>query len=142
MTTVNLPPPVSDSEIVKTLAFPYQKGPLNFPALAKPENSVYNAITALINTSKGERVMDYDYGTNLYEFVFTNMTPIDKMRLSSAITNAVETYIPNVIVDRVSVGQMEYDDGIGTMIFIGVDYRVAGQQYSQQIEFSPNGQGV
>lgn len=140
MSVTNLPPSVEDVDLVKTIAFPFQKGPFNFPAMAIPENSIFNKIVSLLNTAKGERVMNYDFGIDIHEFVFKEMTPIDRMRLSSGVKNAIETYIQNVVVDRVNLGQLKYESGVGSTIYVDIEYSVLGQPHKDQIEFSPGGQ--
>ena len=142
MTVANLAPPIKDKGQTKTLAFPFQKGPTGFPALAAPGSEVYAQINALLNTAKGERVMNYSYGIDIYRYNFTNMTAIDKMRLASTITRAIETFVSGVKVNRVIPGKLEYVEGVGTHINIDVWYEVAGTQYTQQVITIPTSQGA
>lgn len=142
MTSVNYAPSIKDQDLRKTIAFPFQKGPFNFPALAIPENSIYNKMVSLINTGKGERVMRYDMGVNVHEFVFSSMTPVDKMRLSSAIKTTIETYITEVSVDSVNISNIEKKQGIGTIVYVDVKYKVLGQPEEQQIEYISGGESV
>jgi len=139
---VNTVPPVADKDLIKTLAFPFQKGPSGFPALAIPENYTFVNIVALIMTGVGERVMNAGLGVNVYEYVFDNMTPIQRVRLSNTIANAIETFIPKVRVNSVIPGEKKYQDGRGTSIVFDIAYTVGGQTKQQQVVYPPTAQAA
>lgn len=133
MSFVNQVPSTKDSNLVKGLAFPYQLGQTSFPAMAAAEDSVFDSITSLILTGKNERVMRTQLGVNLSDFVFENLTPISMARIASAVTTAIEEWEPRAEVLSVipTVGQNA--DAHGTTIFVDLVYRIAGQNYRQQI---------
>lgn len=141
MYAVNIVPPVNDRDIVRTFAFPFQKGPSGFPAMASSKNHVFTKIYSLLTTGLGERVMNFDFGVDLYQYVFTTMTPIQKARVSNQVSNAIETFISGVIVNNISVTQEKYQDGVGSMIEFSVEYTVGGQTEQQQVIYSPTAQG-
>lgn len=134
-------PSTNEEKLVKTLAFPYQIGPVGFPALATPENRIYVNILGLLTTGLGERVMNPDMGIDLYEFVFSNMTQIDKVRIANSVANVIEKFIPGTIVNSVTPGQLQYEDGVGSSIVFDVVYTVSGETQQQQVIYSPTGQG-
>jgi len=138
---VNTVPSIDDEKLVKTLAFPFQLGATGFPAMAKYQNSVFAKIYALLTTGLGERVMNYEIGVNLFEFVFSNMTPIQRARVSNLITNAIETFVPGVIVNRVESTQLTYQDGVGSTVTFDITYTVGGETRNQQIAYTPTSKG-
>jgi phage baseplate assembly protein W len=134
-------PSTSDEQLVKTLAFPFQRGPTGFPALAQPQNRIYVNIVALLTTGVGERVMATEMGIDLYKFTFTNMTEIDKARISNAVANVIERFIPGTIVNSVDPSQLKYQDGVGSSIVFDIVYTVGGETNEQKVVYMPTGQG-
>lgn len=138
---VNTVPSTDDQALVKAFAFPYQKGPSGFPAMASPENKTFASIISLMMTGRGERIMHYDLGVNLYEYVFSNMTPIQRARIANQISNAIETFIPGVIVNNVRSTKLEYQEGVGTTVVFDILYTVGGETREQQVVYTPTAQG-
>ena len=134
-------PPVQDDKLVRTLAFPFQRGHSGFPALSRPENKTYVNIVELLTTGTGERVMATELGVDLYEFVFSNMSPIDKARVANAVANAIERFISGTIVNSVIPSQLQYEDGVGSSIVFDIVYTVGGETQEQQVIYHPTGQG-
>jgi len=141
MGIVNLVPPTEDRKIVKTLAFPYQRGPSGFPAMAQADNGTYTSIVALFHTGTNERVMQLDLGIDLMEYIFEDMSPIQRARIANAAANAIERFIPGTVVNDVIPSQVKTDDAIGNSIIFDVRYTVGGQQHQQQVICTPTLQG-
>jgi phage baseplate assembly protein W len=137
MYSVNTVPSNDDSKLVKTLAFPFQMGNSGLPAMARPENKVYNMILELISTGPGERVMNYPMGINVYHYVFSDMTPIQRARLANEVSTAIETYIPGVIVNSVSSHDLSEEDSSLNGVVFSIEYSVNGQSEAQQIYYNP-----
>ena len=140
--TVNIVPSTTDKDLMKTFAFPFQRGPSGFPALASPQNYTFVNIVALLMTGLGERVMLAGLGVSVYEYVFDNMTPIQRVRLSNTVANAIETFIPRVRVNSVIPGEKKYQDGRGTSITFDIVYTVGGQTKQQQVVYPPTAQAA
>jgi len=138
---VHTVPSIEEEQITKTLAFPYQLGATGFPAMSKTRNNVYTKIYSLLTTARGERVMNYDLGVNLHEFVFSNMTPIQRARLANLIANAIETFVAGVTVNAVTSEKLEYQEGLGTMVRFDIKYTVGGESLSQQVIYTPTSKG-
>jgi len=136
MAIANQPPPVADSKIVLSLAFPFQLGPAGFPALADPKKVAFYHITALLLTGKNERVMDPDFGVNIYSYVFDNLTPITMARISSVVTSAIDQWIPDVRVQRVVPTIDRNEDGTQSTIILDIWYSVANQSAQMQVPIS------
>jgi phage baseplate assembly protein W len=141
-TVVNTVPTTNDETRIKTIAFPYQRGVMGFPAMAQYENNVFMKIYSLLTTGVGDRVMTYDFGINLNEYTFKNLTPIQRARLANAVSNAIETFIPGVIVNDVRSTQVKHLDGVGTEVGFWINYTVNGETYNQQVPYVPVSKGL
>jgi phage baseplate assembly protein W len=141
MFVANTVPPTDEKRTVRAFAFPFQKGPSGFPAMAAPEGSVFAKIYSLLTTGVGERVMNTSLGVDLYQYVHTTMTPIQRARVSNQVANAIETFIAGVTVDNISVSQLKYQDGVGSQIEFNIKYTVGGQTTQQQVIYAPTARG-
>lgn len=133
----NTVPSNESSQLVKTFKFPFQLGVSGLPAMEDAVDYAYANIKQLFMTGTGERVMNPSIGLDLEEFCFRNMTPIDKVRVASKATAAIETFLPWIIVKSIIPSQTMYEDGVGSSIVFDVKYAVGGQAASQQIEVTP-----
>jgi len=126
--------PISDVDLVKSIAFPFHLGATSFPEGAQGPGVVFANMVALILTGKSERVMHYDVGTNVHEFVFDNMDPLTQARIGADVTAAIDNWVPEA--QLLSVKPVEIvptKNSKGTTILIDIVYRVAGQVYNQQV---------
>jgi phage baseplate assembly protein W len=82
----------------------------------------------LVLTRKGSRYFLPDFGTRIYEFIFEPLDTPTFDAIRTDITNAVEKYIPNLIVNDISVTPYQSDDSIrgeiNTEILGGELYRI------------------
>lgn len=90
-------------------------------ALSEYEDDVREAIRIILMTSKGERVMQPDFGAGLYGFVFASMNSTNLGRIQRAVEDALIKWEPRVQVTAVSV---EPDQGELGKLLINIDYRV------------------
>jgi phage baseplate assembly protein W len=142
MFVVNNVPSNNDSKLVKTLAFPFQLGSSGFPATEKSSNKAYVAIVALLTTAPWERVMNVEMGVNVYKYIFENMTAIQRARLASEVTSAIEAYIPGVSVDRVSYYDLSTVDSSKEGTVFDIEYTVAGQSSRVMVPGPARSNGV
>ena len=133
MPVTNLPPPIGDAEIVKSLAFPYQRGQTGFPALARVNQVVYSSIVALLLTGKNERLMHADLGVNIHQYLFEDLTPILRARLATDVTAAIARWVPKATVLSVLPDEVKNDEGLRTSLAINILYSVNGQPVNQQV---------
>lgn len=133
MSTVNEPPPVSDSKTVLSLEFPFQRGPVGFPAMANPTKVVFYKISSLLLTAKNERVMHSDFGVDIHSYVFENLTPITMARISSIVTSAIEQWVPEAQIVKVVPLISKNEDGTQSMVVLDIWYRVANQSAHAQV---------
>lgn len=90
-------------------------------ALSEHEDDVREAVRIILMTSKGERVMQPDFGAGLADFVFASMTSTNLGRIQRAVEDALVKWEPRVQVTAVSV---EPDAGELGKLLINIDYRV------------------
>jgi hypothetical protein len=90
-------------------------------ALSEYEDDVREAIRIILMTSKGERVMQPDFGAGLYDYVFASMNSTNLGRIQRAVEDALVKWEPRVQVTAVKV---EPDQGELGKLLINIDYRV------------------
>lgn len=89
------------------LTFPLGVSTGSFGYLATTQTipqAVRENLRCLLNTNWGERVMRYDFGCNLVEFIFTNDRSDDlRDRIADRIIGQVSKWMPFVSVDELFV---------------------------------------
>jgi len=133
MATANQAPSVSASKIIKSLAFPFQRGQTGFPQLADPVRVVFYHITALLLTAKNERVMNPGFGVSIFSYVFDNLTPITTARVSLVVSRAIDLWIPEAKVLKMVPTIKKNEDGTQSTIILDIWYRVANQSAKMQV---------
>jgi len=83
------------------------------------EEAKSNMINLLL-TRKGERMMHPELGTNIYNYLFDQMTGDLSSKIQNEITTAVETWLPYVELTEVTV-----DAGPTNMDQNKIDVRIA-----------------
>ncbi len=141
MPNTNLPPSTKDADIVKTLAFPYQVGKVKFPAMATPNRPVFDSITSLLTTGRGERVMRPLFGVNVSRFVFDTITPIMQARIAADVTQVIQTYEPRADVISVVPTLEKSDTNKKTVVVLDIVYSENGQPKRQQVPIPLTTQG-
>lgn len=77
-------------------------------AKATGSRAVKNAILGIVTTRKGARPFDPDFGCNLSDQLFENMTPLVANTMERIIISSIRTYEPRVVQLQVTVTP-EYD---------------------------------
>ncbi len=131
MPATNLAP--SNIQKKRALAFPFQRGPVNFPALSADEKRVFDSIHSLLLTGKGERVMRPRYGVDVHQYVFDTITPLMQARISADVTGQIQLYEPRAKVISVIPSLLKNETGMETTLVIDVLYRVGNQPVQQQV---------
>jgi len=85
--------------------FPFRDSPLGFyfSLSETTDQEIRSDLLHLILTRKGSRYFLPDFGTRIYEFIFDPMDGETFEGIKSDIQEQVEKYIPNLIVDNISV---------------------------------------
>ncbi len=75
----------------------------------------------LIFTPKGQKLRDYEFGTNLIRFIFEpsdNMTFND---IKNEVSNVVSKYLKGVVINDIQVAQSDNDY---SNIYVRIDYTI------------------
>lgn len=82
---------------------PFVGGPQGVMSRQEDERLIKNDILQLLLTIPGERVHMPDYGVNLRNFVFENLTEADISVLESEITSKINKYEQRVTIDDINL---------------------------------------
>ena len=72
-------------------------------ASAVGARAVKNALIGIVTTKKGDRPFDPDFGSDVENQLFENMTPLTANTIQKSITSAIRKYEPRVIRLNVTV---------------------------------------
>ena len=70
-----------------------------FTSLEEAKSNLLN----LLLTRRGERVMHPEFGTDIYNLLFSQITRDLKQKIEGEIRTAVETWIPYILLTEVQV---------------------------------------
>lgn len=90
------------------ILLPIQRGETGFfrqgfDAITQVKSNLIN----LLLTKKGERVMQPSFGSNLHNLVFDKITPNTQASVRAAIDEAVQIWLPFVLINEVRVAKDE-----------------------------------
>ena len=86
----------------------------------------------LLLTNKGERILNPEFGSNLKQLLFENITPITEENIKDAIISSANIYLPEIQVVNITLNN-EYDSNT---INITIDYILRISGTSEQITIS------
>ncbi len=89
--------------------------------MVSDEEDIQESLQILLSTRKGERIMLPDYGCNLDEMVFENMTTTFKTYLSEMIKNAILFYEARIDANSITIDDSGSTNGV---ILIIIDYTI------------------
>ena len=75
-----------------------------------PESEVKAMLIHLLLTKKGSRYFLPDFGTNLYQYIFEPLDDITLGKIEAEIQDAVEKYIPNLLINRLTVEPLDPEE--------------------------------
>jgi uncharacterized protein len=107
------------ANLFRGLAFPFRKSSTALPASAVDDELIKQSLAQIILTSKGERVMRPDFGSNAAAFVFENNDLVLQETIRSEVMSAIAKYETRVIVRSVDVNQSDAEVII-TVTYINV----------------------
>ena len=90
------------------LKLPFDRGRTGL--FAQSETTLEQAgsnIKNLLLTSKGERVMQPDFGSNLRDLLFEQYTEDLEIRITEEIQEAMSTWLPYIVISKVDIIQDE-----------------------------------
>ena len=86
------------------------------------EDIVKNSLDVLFATNAGERIMQPDYGTDLADFVFDNISKSAITYMQAIISDAILFYEPRIILNEVEIERMDSDPAY---LEIRIDYTIS-----------------
>ena len=102
---------------------PYFIKETNSAAMTVGEANIRENLNLLFDTKIGERIMEFDYGTNLHALIFESNTEDLAPQIVDTVSNAILNYEPRIVLEEVKVVD---NDVLNGRIDISVHYRVIG----------------
>jgi phage baseplate assembly protein W len=102
------------------LAFPFRAGPHGGIALVSGEDDVEEAIRLILSTTPGERRVRPEFGCDVHEYVFEQLTASTLGHIDRAIRQALDRWEPRIVVERID---FTTDDEAATL-FCEITYRL------------------
>jgi uncharacterized protein len=90
--------------------------------LLSGEDVIKNSLDVLFATNAGERIMQPDYGSDLSDFVFENLSKSAITYMQAIISDAILFYEPRIILNDVEIEPMLSDPA---RIEIRIDYTIS-----------------
>lgn len=98
----------------------------------KNEAAVTQSIKNLIQTKFGEKLMDPEVGSRIYEILFEPLDEFSAQQLVENIINTIRNFEPRVTVNDCVVSAMSTDSN---EIMVELDYTIVGENLSIQSRF-------
>ena len=99
-------------------------------------DSVKENIRLLMNTKRGERVMQPQFGLNLHEYLFENITQDTLSLIQNEIKASVETWLPFITMQTLTITENNRDNSLTNSLFIDIKFfmnRTPGTTESVQV---------
>jgi phage baseplate assembly protein W len=93
-----------------SIKFPFRDDTINGKLFAMNTTSVDDVRSSLyffLNTKKGERWYDPDFGTRLHEFIFDKNDGVTGLAIKNSLKEDVEKYFRNVKIEEITIDQSE-----------------------------------
>lgn len=102
------------------------------------EEQAISNLKNLLLTSKGERIMLPDFGTNLTQFLFENINQDLLDRIETEIISSIEKWLPNINIIDVRVYTKDFDDPYKSRmelhtLFFEIDFSVKPYNNQQTV---------
>lgn len=99
---------------------PFFGGSQNVLSRQEDDRLIKNDILQLLLTIPGERVMRPDFGVNLRNFVFEQLTQVDLFSLQDEITEAITVQEPRVSVNSVELTRDDDNNQLSIRIIVTI----------------------
>jgi phage baseplate assembly protein W len=133
ITPISVNPIDLDKNVAVGVVFPLMNGGVFQQSLTIKEQVKSNIINVLL-TQRGERVLQPDFGAGLKNILFENNADPDEIQ--DLIFSQLQTYVPEIIMDRVEV-QTDIDRHI---IFVTLVYSFLLDNTQDSIQININQQ--
>lgn len=99
--------------------------------LVDDEEDIRQSLIILLSTTKGERIMQPDYGANMEELLFEPLTVSLAKRMSARIEKAILFFEPRINVDDVNFN-LDAENG---RVEIRIDYTIIATNNRRNLVF-------
>lgn len=108
----------------KDLNIGFKKNPITKDLLVrKNEQAVTQSIQNLLQTRFGEKLMDPEVGSKVYEILFEPLDGFSASQLQETIINTIRNYEPRVeIIDCI----VSAEDSDSSEVRVDIEYRIVG----------------
>lgn len=93
---------------IQTGTDPVKEGSSLFRLSYLTKDQVISNVRNLILTNKGERLMNPDFGTDIYNLLFENNVPELDETIRTSVRDAFDRYMPLARIERLEVEQKEH----------------------------------
>jgi phage baseplate assembly protein W len=94
--------------------------------MVSDEEDIRQSLYILLSTSKGERVMQPDYGCNLNDYVFEGLNSTTIGYIKERVANSILYYEPRIVVERIDVTSAGSADNLEGRFLIDLTYSIPG----------------
>ncbi len=115
------------------ISFPPRLGPNGSMAWSSGPDNIREAMTVILLTAPGERLMLPDFGGKLRDFLFEPNTVATRTLLQAEIQKALQAWEARITVQSVSVDQ---DDNDPRVARANVQYQLVATRTNSQMSFS------
>ena len=110
------------------IAFPLQKGTDSFPAKAEDADLILQSILQILSTTRGERIMRPEFGSNIHKFIFANNTDFLASLIAAEAESAISRFEPRVAIREIRAERRE------TEVILTVEYIIKATGERQTLE--------
>ena len=106
---------------------------------ADERDGIDRSIVLILGTAKGERIMRPEFGSDLHDFAFKPLSPVNLQRMATAVKSALTTWEPRIRVRHIEARQSTQDY---TTVLISIDYEVRRSNVSRNLVYPFYAQGA
>jgi phage baseplate assembly protein W len=111
-----------------------------FPLSYTTEQQALTNLKNLLLTYPGERYMQPTFGVRIKDRVFEQNTHEVVPSLKREIQDAINTWLPYIIINTIEVDNADRNGNITNYLFIRLDFKVTNQGANQSITLVSNGE--
>ena len=113
------------------VAIPFN-APATFFSTYTTQNAIKNNLINYLLTNTTERYLNIDFGANLRQFIFENITSDNIDFLKESIQSLINIYFPNIKVEQLEI--LEYPDN--NEINISITYSIINTGITDQVQIT------
>ncbi|HMH31726.1 MAG TPA: GPW/gp25 family protein [Puia sp.] len=94
--------------------------------MVSDEQDIQQSLFILLSTTKGERVMQPDYGCNLNDYVFEGLNSTTIGYIKERVAHSILYYEPRIVVETIEVTDAGSVDNLEGKFLIDISYTIPG----------------